>query len=392
MRIELRDKQIPKYRPKPKGRYEIPDLLAPGLRLVVFPSGARSWQWRGTVNGKKVKASFGVYPAVSLADARDRATAAKRKAIGGTDPTKAAALPVVDPEKIETITVDFALDEYDRLHIDGCAEATQAWLRRWLGMAREKWTGRLLRDIKKADVLAITNEVKLWRKKASFNACLKSLRMFFNWCSGNDWYEGNPTIGIKREKLKPRSRVLDFGELRIVWNAAVKLGGVYGAFARLLILTGCRAREVSDLTWPEVNGEYIHIPEHRIKTRTEGGHKVPLTPAMVAIFDALKKDHKTGFVVSTTKGRKPISPNMRAREILDAPLNEQWVLHDLRRSFASGLRELGVDRDIIKKCINHTEDDETATYVRSELKTMVKDAFEKWSTFVENGFEMKKAA
>jgi hypothetical protein len=66
-----------------KDRQESPDKLVPGLRLIIQPSGARSWAVRSRIHGKPVKVTLGAFPLLSLAKARELGREAILAAKGG---------------------------------------------------------------------------------------------------------------------------------------------------------------------------------------------------------------------------------------------------------------------------------------------------------------------
>lgn len=83
-------------------RQQVADPATTGLFLIVQPSGVKSWAWRGRIGGKSRKLTLGRYPAHSLADAREWATALTRQRDGGIDPlaererkAKASSMPVI---------------------------------------------------------------------------------------------------------------------------------------------------------------------------------------------------------------------------------------------------------------------------------------------------------
>src|SRR5208282_4451772 len=124
----------------------------------------------------------------------------------------------------------------------------------------------------------------------------------------------------------------------------------------LLMLTGARRNEVASMQWAELvlENKLWTLPASRTKNKRP--HELPLSDASVKILESLPR--KGNFVFSTT-GRSPISGFSKIKSRLDKVISHShetlpaWHLHDLRRSFASGLARLGVELHVIERCLNH---------------------------------------
>jgi integrase len=128
---------------------------------------------------------------------------------------------------------------------------------------------------------------------------------------------------------------------------------------QLLILTGQRRAEVAELRWDELDlnaGLWI-IPSTRSKNHRQ--HKVPLAPGAVEILRSVPRFDASEFVLSASN--TPPSGFSRCKARLDhaiARLNKgeappPWILHDIRRSVASGMARLGINLPVIEKILNH---------------------------------------
>lgn len=88
--MKLNARQVETAKPAEKD-YKLPD--GNGLILLVKTSGAKYWRYRYTFAGKEKMLALGVYPAVSLAAAREKRDEAKRNVAAGVDPVKVKAMP-----------------------------------------------------------------------------------------------------------------------------------------------------------------------------------------------------------------------------------------------------------------------------------------------------------
>jgi integrase len=131
--------------------------------------------------------------------------------------------------------------------------------------------------------------------------------------------------------------------------------GDYADVVRLLILTGQRETEVGDLAWSEVNLDRrtVTLPPNRVKNGRE--HTFPLSAPVMAILGARLRREGRDLVFGTGRGRAGFDAWSFAKEKLDAvlQLSKPWTVHDLRRSFSTGLGDLGFAPHIGDAITNH---------------------------------------
>jgi integrase len=145
-------------------------------------------------------------------------------------------------------------------------------------------------------------------------------------------------------------------ELRAVWYASTAAGWPFGAMTKLLILTGQRRSEVAEMRWSEIDFEtrLWTMPRERCKSNRE--HTVLLSEPAAAILKTSPQIEDSDLIFSKT-GTTPVSGFSRAKARLDAALPSGmpgWVLHDLRRTFASGCARLGVAIHVVERLLGHT--------------------------------------
>jgi integrase len=204
-----------------------------------------------------------------------------------------------------------------------------------------------------------------------------------------------------------RDRVLKDEDLLAVWKASEALKRPFGSFYRLLILTGQRRDEVAGMRWSELDRQSATwtIPADRAKNGKV--HIVPLPAGVIAELDTLvTATHvtacakalddtswpKAGYVLTTT-GRKPISGFSKAKAALDAaiikgcegePLDD-WRVHDLRRTVATGLQRMGVRFEVTEAVLNHVSGAKggvAGIYQRHDWKDEKKAALSAWAAYV----------
>jgi len=214
----------------------------------------------------------------------------------------------------------------------------------------------------------------------------------FNWAIGEGIeIVANPVFGSNRPaQPASRERVLTSEELKAVWRACAD--DDHGRIIRLLMLTAQRRGEVGGMrrselnlsgTW-EVGGALQGtgmwtLPAQRTKNARE--HAVPLIGAALALLPP----RRAGTDLVFGSGRNGFVNWGKAKAELDDRVGEgvaSWVVHDLRRSVATGLADLGVLPHIIEAVLNHVSGHKSGVagvYNRARYAPEVRDALAKWS-------------
>jgi integrase len=200
--------------------------------------------------------------------------------------------------------------------------------------------------VSRRDIGSLLASVAASSGKPSANFTRASLSAFFSWCMGRGLVDQNPVIGSHRAQMQPRTRVLPLAELAAVWRACND--DAYGAIVRLLILTGQRREEIGGLRLEEIGDGIIALPASRAKNKR--AHIIPLSTPAQAILAS--QPPRSEFIF----GQKAFTSWSRGKSLLDAALDTklaQWTLHDLRRSVATGMAELGVAPHVVEAVLNH---------------------------------------
>jgi integrase len=182
------------------------------------------------------------------------------------------------------------------------------------------------------------------------NRTRSSLSAFFNWCVGEGYIDVNVAAQTNKHEEIARNRVLSDAELRTIWNALPERGD-YRDLMRLLILTGARLREIANLSWSEVDldNATITLPPSRTKNHRE--HVIPLSAPSLEILKGRARDERELVFGAGGRGFSGFS---KAKRQLDetAKLSEPWVVHDIRRSVATGLARL-VQPHVVECVLGH---------------------------------------
>jgi integrase len=165
--------------------------------------------------------------------------------------------------------------------------------------------------------------------------------------------EGNVASYTNKHEEKSRDRVLTDAELKTIWKACPD--SEFGAIIQLLILTGQRESEIGGLSWNEIHDEQIILPAERTKNKRT--HVLPLSDPAKAILSKFRDEQRSHvFGLADATGFNGWG---YAKRTLDARIAEgakplaHWTLHDLRRTVATRMAELGVQPHIIEAVLNH---------------------------------------
>ena len=210
------------------------------------------------------------------------------------------------------------------------------------------------------------------------NHGLKDIRAFFNWCVPR-YLASSPCQGLKMQSTPSRSRVLTDDELKRVWIAAEKIGYPFGTITQLLILTGQRKSEIGTLKWEYLKDARVTLPPSVTKNGRE--HTLPLTFAVNAILSTIPKAAGSLLFRATGNSTAYNGYAFHLKQLHKASKTSDWTLHDLRRTFATGLASLGVPIHVTEKLLNHvsgTTGGIVAVYQRHSYWTEQVAALKAW--------------
>jgi integrase len=394
MAKDLTQVAIDKLKPGPSRR-EVPDGHTRGLLLVVQPTGKMGWALRYRFHGRPRKYTIGDYPGISLQDARAAASRALAAIAADKDPAaeKQAAKAAARAARRQTSdAVEKVIDDFISLH---AKPNTRDWkeTQRLLSQFAKAWEGRRLAVIGKPDIHRILDGIVARGAPVGANRAFAQLRKMCRWAVSRGIIERSPCEGIEPPSTETvRDRVLSLDELRLVWRAADKLGFPFGPITKLLILTSQRRSEVGGMEWNELDLEnrLWTIPASRSKNRRQ--HAIPLSLQVIEIIKWVPRFSGSRFLFSP--GKAAPSGFSKAKERLDrfivrdngSPI-APWIMHDIRRSAATGLAGLGVNLPVIERILNHVSGSFAGVvgiYQRHTFPTEMRDAMERWGRRIES--------
>lgn len=325
-----------------------------GLSLKLNPGGAATWYFNYTrrADALRRRVQIGKLTALGLKDARQRATKMAGLVADGKDPAGDRRA------EREALTVDDLAEQFLTQHAD------------------EKRTGKRQRQALAKDVLPIIGRAKaaavtrrdigrivdrMTNRGVTIGASrtFEIVRKMFNWALQKGLLEQSPCLGMKKPfATRRRDRVLSPDEIRTIWNglpaAAISADGQQ--VLKLCLITAQRLGEVAGMCSDELNLEtgIWTIPAWRSKNGH--AHRVPLTDMACEIIGAAKAAASTEFLFpgygkdDAIKSSSVGKAVRRYRTKIGLP---HWTAHDLRRTAATGMADLGVAPHVIGHVLNH---------------------------------------
>jgi integrase len=339
------------------------DDTVPGFGVRVSEGGTKSFVL--THGPRRQRETIGRVGIVSLHDAR---TEAKRR----------LAQYTLGRERPETIGWADALEEYLGEVARTCKARTHAdygyFLNRYVRYGDTRLFEITPRDIHKTiERLAHTPAVQ--------HRVYTVLRGFLRWAHRKHYLDRMPMERMQAPPPStPRDRILTDDELARVWRASGD--DSYGRIVKLLILTGQRRGEITALTGAMVRRDTIILPAGTTKNGRR--HEFPLGNMA---RDVLGRSRAPDALYFQARGcTTPFNGFSKGKAHLDRACGfSDWTVHDLRRTFASGLAALGVQLPVIERLLNHVSGSFggiVSVYQRYDFMPEMRHAIERWEEHV----------
>ncbi len=363
--MALNEKKINNLKPQNK-IFKVSD--GGGLFIQVSPQGSKLWRMAYRFNGLQKLLSFGAYPAIGLAAARQKREDAKKLLATKIDPAfqaKQEKLVRLSAGKntFECVAKEF-LKKNER---EGKADATLD-KKRWLvNLALPDLGKRPIGEITASEVLVPLKRVEALGNFETAKRLRAVIGQVFRFAISSALTEADPTYGLKgaltSPKVKHRAAITNreafAGLLRAIWHYEGTLET--RAALKLMALLFPRPGELRNAEWVEFdlhNGTWT-IPAERTKMRRE--HKKPLSALAVEVLRDLQRHTGNRRLVfpSTQYAERPLSENtMNAALRRMGFCNTEATSHGFRASASSLLNEAGLwNADAIEVELGHVDAD-----------------------------------
>jgi len=245
---------------------------------------------------------------------------------------------------------------------------------------------RKVREVKLGDINDLLDSIVDRKAPVSSNRTLSLLKTAWRWFLERGYCESSPVHAVRKpHPEKPRSRILADHELAKIWVAVEGLGWPFQHILQLLILSGCRRQEVGEACWAEFDlpNKLWHIPGARRKRNIP--LTVPLSDMAVTILKTLPRfSGDLLFPASRHGSNRAFSGYSKSKQRLDKLSGVcNWTLHDLRRTTATGLGNLGCRSEIIEGILGHVRKGIERVYQHHALLVERRQALQSWGRHID---------
>ena len=366
------------------------DTYTPGFCLRVTANNKKTWCLFYRFSGNLTRYTFGQFPVMTLAEARQFAVDALREVAHGGNPA--------DKKKANR-----QADTFDSMAAEYLERHAMAKKKSWREDERiinhdllPAFGGMKAKDVTRRDVRALL-ERKAKTAPIMANRIRATLCKMYNWAIVNEIIDTNPVLLVPMPaKEHQRDRVLTEDEIKALWKALDVEGTTSKAHwkrqklsagsLKLRLLTAQRGGEVTNMEWSEIDGDWWTIPGS--KTKNGLAHRVPLSPLamkviremeIVAAGPSRNNRPPLPYVFPSPSGDSPMGHPGKAIERLRAASGVNFRGHDLRRTAASMMTGMGIPRLTVSKILNHAEPGVTAVYDRHSYDNEKRAALEAWA-------------
>jgi integrase len=339
------------------------DTTKHGLKLLVRPTGIKTFVLYRKIKGKPERITIGRFPEVTIEQARNQADVLNAKIAVGINPNEEkrglrSEMTIYD-------LFDQYIERYAKIYKKSWQEDSNQF-QRYL----KDWEKRKLSSIRKSHIQKLHTEVGINKGRYAANRLLALLHTMFNRAIDWGWENANPAHGIKKFKEKSRDRFIQADELPKFFKAlSEETNKAVHDYILLSLLTGARRSNVLAMRWDEINFDRATwtIP----LTKNGESHTVPLVSTTVDILKSrqennIKNNSPWVFPGSGISGHLIETKKPWKRILAKADIKDLRI-HDLRRSLGSWQAATGANLSIIGKTLAHKNVSTTAIYARLNI-------------------------
>lgn len=367
-----------------------------GLYLEVMPTGAKYWRCKYRFMGKEKRLAFGVYPEVTLAEARDKRESARKLLAEGTDPA-------------------FAKKEHQRQAKLTAATTFEAVAIEWASHQAERWSddhgeriiGRLRADmfpeighlpvaqVRPLDILAALKKVEERGAHEVARRLLQTCNQIYRYAIVYEQAERNPAADLKGA-LKPYKKghyaALDFKQLpdflsKLEHNES-RLFPHTRLAMKMMVLTFVRTSELIGAQWDEINWaeKQWEIPASRMKMKQP--HIVPLSKQVIILLKELREISTNPVYIfpSQIRANKHMSNNTLLKALERMGYKGEATGHGFRALAMSTIKEkLGYRHEVVDRQLAHAQRNQVdAAYDRAQFLDDRRKMMQKWADYIDS--------
>jgi integrase len=371
----------------------------PGFGVRLRDGGSKSWIIQYRVGRKQRRKTIGSVNVMSAATARSAAKKdLARVELGGDPQAHKVEQRAKSADTFDALRAQFLASKQKRLKRNSYQQVVTHLTVHWAN-----FKGVSIHEITKRAVAARLGKLEEERGPYAANRARTTLSSFFSWAIGKGIVDVNPVVGTHKEDENSRDRVLDDGELVDIWHACDDAD--YGRIVRLLLLTATRRDEVGAMLKAEVNLPARTWSIGQGRTKNSEPLDLPLSDLALSILKPalVQEGRESRLVVFGYGARAKGAPDRgysgwsAAKGDLDERINEArkaagrgpispWRVHDLRRTAATRMADLGVLPHVIESILNHISGHKAGVagvYNRASYAPEKRQALDRWAAHVE---------
>lgn len=374
-----------------------------GLYLLVKPNGSKWWRFDYSIEGKRKTLSVGVYPAVSLADARARAAEARATVAAGSDPSEsrkesreAKQLARLNEErKSEGLPI-----------LNSFADVTRQWLASIEHLTSTKThtkkTSRIerlafpllgdkpVKEIKSSDVLEVLKPMIDKQQLETAHRLHAEISSVFAYAIVHNFTDYDPAQAVAKQipaqKVKHRAAIIDPKQVAQLLRDISNYQGTFvvqSAF-RLSPLLFQRPGEIRQMLWADV--DLVAREWRPYVSKTDFHHIVPLSTQATAILEAVQPLTGGGqYVFPSSRGDgRPMSDNTIRTALKSLGYDSDvMTAHGFRTTASTLLNEQGWSPDAIERQLAHAPRDQVrAAYNRAQYLDERRRMMQSWADYL----------
>jgi integrase len=380
-------------------RTDFYDSFESGLILRVTPNGHKSFALRyRDASGAIRRITLGEYSnTFTLANARDRVREIKQGLSNGIDPKAEIIKRKSDAIEAERDRYTFAqlARDFQSRHLPTLSISTQGEYARMIQKhLLPEFGHKSVDSIRRRDVFAMHERIGIDDgHPRTANLAKAILSRMFNFAIEREYIESNPASHVKAHKAGKvrRDRYYTPDELRALWTAFDNEAEPVRSYSKILLLTGQRRGEIMKARWENIDLEKRTWTLPATDTKNKLTHIFPISPHVLEILNELFQ--LTGRSEYVFESQRVANQPYNGAQVVVYRIRQasgviDFRLHDLRRTCATYMAELGVDRTVLGKVLNHKgiaqDHSVTAIYDRSRYFDEMGRGLQRWGFRLES--------
>ena len=371
----------------------------PGFGLRIRAGGKKTWIVQYRVGKQQRRITLGAVNALDPEKARKAARDRLAQVTLGGDPQRDR----LEARASAAITLGSLVNRYLKFKEASVRKSTHSETKRYLNEYWKTLHKVPIHEVKRRDIAVRLTQISEEHGPVAAARARIALSGIFAWAMREGIVDANPVIGTNKPPEPPsRDRVLTDTELAEIWAACQD--NDYGRIVKLALLTGARREEIGGLTWQEIDIERAELTLPPERTKNGRPHIIPLSPMALSIVAATPRREGREYLFG--EGAGAFSGWSKAKAALDRRILEArraaakktpkasgevkpmpaWRLHDLRRTVATRMADLGIQPHVIEAILNHVSGSKAGVagvYNRSLYAAEKRAALEVWADHVQ---------